>query len=112
MQTPLSTRPVDTCPIDFCIELLKGKCKAALLIEIQVKNNRFGQLSRKLNISERMLARQLNELEESGLIARQVFAEVPLRVEYSLTAKGYSILPVVQAMYQWGIANQIAAGTY
>jgi len=64
---------------------------------------RFGELRRKLpNCTERMLTLQLRELEEDGLVSRTVYAEVPPRVEYELTALGKSLEPILRAMREWG----------
>ncbi|WP_206513065.1 winged helix-turn-helix transcriptional regulator [Larkinella soli] len=90
------------CPIDFCIDLLKGKCKAAMLISVADGCNRYGQLRRRHALSQRMLARQLDELEESGLLTRTVFAEVPPRVEYALTDSARSLLPILRQLLDWG----------
>ncbi|MEM6327950.1 MAG: winged helix-turn-helix transcriptional regulator [Bacteroidota bacterium] len=68
--------------------------------------NRFGRMRRAIQgISKQMLAKQLRELEADGVIHREVYAEVPPRVEYSLTETGHSLLPVIAAMRAWGEAH-------
>lgn len=91
------------CPSDVFLKVIKGKCKTTLIVLIKKQCNRFSEMRRTLpTISERMLAKQLDELEEDGLIERKVFPEVPPRVEYYLTAYGESIFPIVHEMRKWG----------
>lgn len=92
-----------TCPSDVFLRVLKGKCKTTLLVLIQQGRNRFGEMRRTLpTISERMLSRQLDELERDGLIRRESFAQVPPRVEYYLTDYGHTLYPIVREMRKWG----------
>jgi DNA-binding HxlR family transcriptional regulator len=91
------------CPSDAFLRLLKGKCKTTLLVLIKKGRNRFGEMRRTLpTLSERMLSRQLDELEQDGLIQRTSFPEVPPRVEYSLTEYGETLYPIVREMRRWG----------
>jgi DNA-binding HxlR family transcriptional regulator len=72
--------------------------------------NRFGKMSMMVrNISKQMLTTQLRELEDDGIIERKIYAEIPPRVEYFLTERGKSLLPVIEAMKNWGIHNIINA---
>lgn len=92
------------CPIDTFINVVKGKRKGTIILHLFQGNKRYGELVRLLtDISERMLTKQLKELEEDGLIIRTVFPEVPPRVEYSLTELGMNIQPVLKAMYKGGM---------
>ncbi|WP_158800126.1 helix-turn-helix domain-containing protein [Pedobacter sp. L105] len=92
-----------TCPSDAFLKVIKGKCKTTLIVLIKKERNRFSEMKKTLpTISERMIARQLDELEKDGLISRKVFAEVPPRVEYFLTAYGESLYPIVREMRKWG----------
>ncbi|NPD45513.1 MULTISPECIES: helix-turn-helix domain-containing protein [unclassified Lentimicrobium] len=92
------------CPIDTFINVVKGKRKATIVLHLYQGNKRYGELVKLLtDISERMLTKQLKELEEDGLITRTVFPEVPPKVEYSLTELGFEIHPVLKAMYKGGI---------
>lgn len=91
------------CPSDVFLQVIKGKCKTTLIVLIKKGRNRFSEMNKTLpTISERMLAKQLDELETDGIITRRVFAEVPLRVEYYLTAYGDSLYPIINEMRKWG----------
>ncbi len=92
------------CPIDTFVNVVKGKRKGTIILHIFQGEKRYGELVKLLpDISERMLTKQLKELEADGLINRTVFAEVPPRVEYSLTDLGLQIHPVLKGMYKAGI---------
>jgi DNA-binding HxlR family transcriptional regulator len=96
-----------SCPSDVFMKVLKGKCKTTLLVLIKKEVNRFGEMKRALpTISERMLAKQLDELEADGILSRTVFAEVPPRVEYALTEYGETIYPIVKEIRKWGRIHQ------
>ncbi|WP_314064507.1 helix-turn-helix domain-containing protein [uncultured Vagococcus sp.] len=92
---------------DATMQLIQGKWKIYLLYEIAENQiARFNQLSRSLpNISNKILTSQLRELEQDGLIQREIFPEIPPRVEYQLTAKGQSLMPVLDVICQWGLTN-------
>ncbi|MDX3914835.1 MAG: helix-turn-helix domain-containing protein [Pseudosphingobacterium sp.] len=92
-----------TCPSDVFLQVIKGKCKTTLIVLIKKGRNRFSEMNKTLpTISERMIAKQLDELEKDGILIRKVFAEVPLRVEYYLTEYGESLYPVIREMRKWG----------
>tara|TARA_R110002124_G_scaffold55368_6_gene156650 strand:+ start:292 stop:618 length:327 start_codon:yes stop_codon:yes gene_type:complete len=92
------------CPIDTFINTVKGKRKGTIILHLFKGSKRYSELVRLLtDISERMLTKQLKELEEDGLIIRTVFPEVPPRVEYSLTELGMEIHPVLKTMYKGGM---------
>lgn len=98
------------CPVTHVHNLIGGKWKPVILHLIRKGGNRFSILQRGIpEISKQMLVNQLRELEEDRLLRREVFAEVPPRVEYALTELGFSIVPVIEAMEEWGIwhMNQI-----
>jgi DNA-binding HxlR family transcriptional regulator len=97
------------CPVEATLDLIDGKWKAVILYHLLNDTIRFNELRRRLSrITQRMLTRQLRELEANGLIHREVYAEVPPRVEYSLTTLGRSLEPVVRTLWTWG--NQYLAG--
>ena len=103
---PLTPDPENGCPVTHCLSLIGGKWKPVILFCIAGGVNRFGAMSRAIPVvTKQMLTQQLRELETDGLIHRQIFAEVPPRVEYSLTERGRSVLPVVQAMRDWGLRD-------
>jgi DNA-binding HxlR family transcriptional regulator len=92
------------CPVEATLDLIDGKWKAVILYHLLDDTIRFNELGRRLSkrISQRMLTRQLRELEAAGLIHREVYAEVPPRVEYSLTKLGRSLEPVIRSLWTWG----------
>ena len=91
------------CPVEATLDLIDGKWKAVILYHLLADTIRFNELRRRLSrITQRMLTRQLRELEAAGLIHREVYAEVPPRVEYSLTALGRSLEPVIRSLWSWG----------
>lgn len=92
------------CPIDTFINVVKGKRKATIILHLYKGEKRYSELVKLLtDISERMLSKQLKELEADGLIHREVFPEVPPRVEYSLTDLGREIHPFLKGMYRGGV---------
>lgn len=96
----------NTCPVELVLNIIGGKWKGVILFHLLDKTLRFNELKRLLpNITQRMLTNQLRELEMDGLVHREVYAQVPPRVEYSLTARGESLGPIIRAMEQWGREN-------
>lgn len=91
------------CPVETTIDLIGGKYKPLILWKLAGKTLRFSQLQKEVHTATpKMLTQQLRELEHAGLVNRKVFPVVPPKVEYSLTALGKSIHPVLEAMYHWG----------
>src|SRR6201994_2343524 len=91
------------CPVEATLDLIDGKWKGVILYHLLGNTIRFNELRRRLSrITQRMLTRQLRELEAGGLIHREVYAEVPPRVEYSLTKRGRSLEPVIRSLWTWG----------
>ncbi len=94
------------CPVSATLKVIGGKWKPLILYFISVDVNRFGQLQRMMpGCSKRMMTTQLRELEVDGLVHRKVFAEVPPKVEYTLTEKGESLRPLFGMLSKWGIEN-------
>lgn len=92
------------CPIDTFINVVKGKRKGTIILHLFQGEKRYNELVKLLpDISERMLTKQLKELESDGLIIRAAFPEVPPRVEYSLTKLGKEIHPVLKNMFKGGV---------
>lgn len=92
------------CPIDTFINVVKGKRKGTIVLHLFQGDKRYGELVKLLpDISERMLTKQLKELESDGLIRRTVYPEVPPKVEYSLTDLGKEIHPILKGMYRGGM---------
>jgi DNA-binding HxlR family transcriptional regulator len=92
------------CPVEVTIAVIGGKWKALILFHLLNGGvHRFAELRRKIpGISERMLTQQLRELEADGIVHRQVYPEVPPKVEYSITEYGETLRPVSEAMCLWG----------
>jgi DNA-binding HxlR family transcriptional regulator len=95
---------VADCPIDTTINVLKGKCKAGIILKIHEGLNRFGLLKKGISISAKLLALQLNELEEDGIIIKAINDNNPLQTSYNLTAEGKTLSNIIQQMKEWGSA--------
>ncbi|MCB0656978.1 MAG: helix-turn-helix transcriptional regulator [Saprospiraceae bacterium] len=94
------------CPVRATLKIIGGKWKPLILYFISVDVNRFGQLQRMMpDCSKRMMTVQLRELESDGLVHREIFAEVPPKVIYTLTTKGESLRPLFGELSRWGIQN-------
>lgn len=93
----------ETCPVTKCMDVIWGKWKIPLLYALSHGVNRFGALERYFdNISKQMLTKELRELEADGIISRKIYAEIPPRVEYSITPLGETLFPIIDAMSAWG----------
>ena len=96
------------CPVSNAMDVIGGKWKPMIIFLIYKGVNRFGRLAKLLEgVSKRTLTKQLRDLEGDGVLSRTVFAEVPPRVEYALTEKGMTLLPVIKALYLWGESNVV-----
>ena len=94
------------CPVTYTMDIVGGKWKMMIVYLIAHDVNRFGKLYGLLEgVSKRTLTKQLRDLEEDGIVDRKVYAEVPPRVEYSLTSKGNRLLPVLKNIYEWGVSE-------
>ena len=91
-----------TCPVEITMRLIDDKWKILIIRDLLIGTKRFGELRKSLTgISQKVLTNNLRDMEKSGLVHREVFAEVPPRVEYSLTDTGWSLKPVLDSMVQW-----------
>ncbi|MEM1042617.1 MAG: helix-turn-helix domain-containing protein [Bacteroidota bacterium] len=94
------------CPVTAAVALVGGKWKIPLLWHLQAGPRRYGALRRAIpGISEKMLGQQLRALAADGLVERTVYAEVPPRVDYALTAQGRALTPALSALADWGVAH-------
>jgi len=95
--------PEPHCPVEATLSLIGGKYKALILWKLMGGPLRFSELHREMPAATpKMLTRQLRELEENGLVRREIYPVIPPKVEYSLTPFGRTIRPVLKAMYAWG----------
>lgn len=91
------------CPVETTLLLIGDKWKVLILRELISGTKRFGELKKSITeISQKVLTQQLRGMEEDGLVERRVYAEVPPRVEYTLTSTGISLKPILDSMRQWG----------
>jgi len=105
MATPTDVLPYDPerCPFTATWNVIGGKWKGLIWWRLERGLSRFGELQRSIpQVTKKMLAQQLRELERDGIVHRNVFAEVPARVEYSLTEHGRSLAPVIESICAWG----------
>ena len=102
--SPTQPQPLLNCPVTVTIAVIGGKWKPLILFHLLNDGVlRFAELRRKISgISERMLTQQLRELEADGIVHREVYPEVPPKVEYSITEYGETLRPVSEAMCRWG----------
>ena len=96
-------KELPACPVETTLMLIGDKWKVLILRDLMPGTKRFGELKRSIgSVSQKVLTAQLRAMEEKGLVARKVYAEVPPRVEYSLTELGKSLQPILDAMRTWG----------
>ena len=91
------------CPVETTLMLISDRWKVLIIRDLLEGTKRFGELKKSVgNISQKVLTANLRAMEDSGLLTRKVYAEVPPRVEYTLTETGYSLKPILDAMVVWG----------
>lgn len=105
-------KPAPVCAITAALDVLGGKWKVFVLASLaQHDTRRFSQLQKAIpGVTQKMLTQQLRELEASGLVSRRIYAEVPPRVEYALTAHGRTLHPVLAALREWGHLHRQVLG--
>lgn len=97
------TSKMPACPVETTLTLIGDKWKVLILRDLMPGKKRFGELKKSIgSVSQKVLTAQLRDMEASGLINRKVYAEVPPKVEYSLTELGKSLKPILDAMQNWG----------
>ena len=100
-ETPSKDLPA--CPVETTLMLIGDKWKVLILRDLMPGTKRFGELKKSIgHVSQKVLTAQLRDMEASGLVNRRVYAEVPPRVEYTMTVLGYSLKPVLDALGNWG----------
>ena len=91
------------CPVETTLMLISNRWKVLIIRELLDGTKRFGEIKKSIgNVSQKVLTANLRSMEESGLLTRKVYPEVPPRVEYTLTETGYSLKPVLDALVAWG----------
>lgn len=96
-------KELPACPVETTLMLIGDKWKVLILRDLMPGTKRFGELKKSIGtVSQKVLTAQLRDMEKMGLVDRQVYAEVPPRVEYSLTDLGRSLKPILDAMWAWG----------
>jgi DNA-binding HxlR family transcriptional regulator len=96
-------KELPACPIEATLSLMGDRWKILIVRDLLTGTKRFGELKRSLgSITQKVLTQHLRAMEESGLVSRKIYAEVPPRVEYSLTETGKSLKPIHDALEQWG----------
>ena len=99
----ISLADLPACPVETTLTLISDKWKVLILRDLMPGTKRFGELKKSIgHVSQKVLTSQLRQMEQSGLVSRKVYAEVPPRVEYTLTDLGYSLQPIMDAMWSWG----------
>lgn len=103
MNNEKSNDNLPACPVETTLMLIGSKWKVLIIRDLLTGTKRFGELKKSIGkVSQKVLTTQLRDMEEDGLISRKIYAEVPPRVEYSLTELGKSLQPILNAMLQWG----------
>lgn len=103
MDNEKSNDNLPACPVETTLMLIGNKWKVLIIRDLLTGTKRFGELKKSIGkVSQKVLTTQLRDMEEDGLISRKIYAEVPPRVEYSLTELGKSLQPILSAMLQWG----------
>lgn len=107
MQSSALSAACPACPVETTLTLISDKWKVLILRDLMPGTKRFGELKKSIGtVTQKVLTAQLRQMEASGLLTRTVYAEVPPRVEYTLTDLGRSLRPVLDAMEAWGKAYQ------
>lgn len=100
------------CPVEITADIIGGKWKPLILFYLQGQTRRFGEIQKLLpGVTKKMLTQRLRELERDGIVHRKVFAQVPPRVEYSLTRHGQSLRPILELMSGWGDKHHVRYGS-
>ena len=99
----MEARILPACPVETTLTLISNKWKVLIIRDLLPGTKRFGELNKSIgSVSQKVLTAQLRQMEESGLLTRTVYPEVPPRVEYTLTELGQSLRPVLDALKNWG----------
>ena len=104
VESRVDSRDRTTCAVETTLAVIGGRWKVLIIRELFSGVKRFRELHRALHgITQKMLTQQLREMEQAGLVHRQVYLQVPPKVEYSLTPLGTTLQPVLDSMHEWGM---------
>lgn len=96
-------KELPACPVEATLTLISDRWKVLILRDLMPGTRRFGELKKSIgHVTQKVLTANLRDMEEKGLLTRKVYAEVPPRVEYTLTDLGISLKPILDAMQKWG----------
>ncbi len=103
MKTQTTEKELPVCPVETTLTLIGDKWKVLIVRDLLPGTKRFGELKKSIGgVSQKVLTAQLRDMEKNGLVHRMVYAEVPPKVEYSLTNLGHSLKPILDALWNWG----------
>lgn len=96
-------KPLPACPVETTLSLISDKWTVVIIRDLLTGTKRFNELMRSVTgITQKVLTSHLRNMEANGLLVRKVYPEIPTKVEYTLTETGYSLKPILDAMYTWG----------
>ena len=96
-------KPIPACPVETTLSLISDKWTVVIIRDLLTGTKRFNELMRSVTgITQKVLTSHLRNMEANGLLVRKVYPEIPPKVEYTLTETGYSLKPILDAMYTWG----------
>ena len=106
-----NSKKMVSCEVEITLQIIGGRWKVLIIRELLLGVRRFGELQRALpGVTQKMLTQQLREMEQDGIVYREVYPEIPPKVEYSLTSLGKSLQPILHAMHEWG-AKQLSVNS-
>lgn len=104
-------KELPACPVETTLMLISDRWKVLILRDLMGGTKRFGELKKSIGtVTQKVLTANLRDMENKGLLTRKVYAEVPPRVEYTLTETGYSLKPILDALAAWGTGYQARTG--
>jgi DNA-binding HxlR family transcriptional regulator len=99
----IEKKELPACPVETTLMLISDRWKVLILRDLMLGTKRFGELKKSIgHVTQKVLTANLRDMEEKGMLIRKVYAEVPPRVEYTLSELGYSLKPILDAMQKWG----------
>lgn len=101
------------CPLEYGLDIFGGKWKSRIICVLADKTLRYSEMRKEMvNITDAVLASALKELQEEGIVERRQYVEIPPRVEYCLTDKGRTVIPILQSICQWAGAYHLSDTSY